>query len=110
MLGTVGAGGGGAVMKTGNPLPSELSFTGMGRQIPHMSDGDMDSGEGGKVTILSKPGMCHWEGDYFSKALRAVRGHASRERLRVLDWGKCKGPSPSASLKDTQEAKRGWSM
>lgn len=61
-------------------------------------------GEGGKVTILSKPGMCHWEGDYFSKALRAVRGHASRKRLRVLDWGKCKGPSPSASLKDTQEA------
>lgn len=61
-------------------------------------------GESGKVTILSKPGKFHWEGDYFSKDLRAVREPPSRKRLSVLDWSKCKGPSPSASLKNTQEA------
>lgn len=63
-------------MKTGKPPAlRELSFTGTGRARHHMSDGDMDSGgESGKVTILSKPGMCHWEGDYFSKALKEAVG------------------------------------
>ena len=44
VLGAVGAGGGGGVMKTDKPPAlRELSFTGMGRRH-HMSDGDMDSG------------------------------------------------------------------